>query len=520
MKKLLVEDEFVGQQVRFLFITFMTLSFSVCFFCYKESWKYSEDTLPYWAWLMWGVGMFAIFGVFLQRMRVYVFGEKQSSGNRETVPQPVFWISGFLFLLQLLVIHSYYFHTDWDSATVTWAAEAIANGLSTAEFSWYYSLCPNNLFLTFLFAIGFMIAKFLGISQEGLFLLIAFQCVLSCIASLLLFNVVQILTRSNMQAIFAWGLYCIIVGASPWLSIPYSDSVAIIFPILLLWLYLRNRKQKWFEIGLITLIGYKIKPQISIVTIAIVLIKLADCIFKKRRGNGKQINLIKMVHFLCGVFLAVVICNVVVNSVNIQRDPQQELGLTHYMMMGLNTESKGAWSGEDLELSRSVATTEERVRMNLTVTIERLKDMGLAGYLRHLKNKTLVNYCDGTFNWGGEGVFYYEIYPPTDERLSPIFRNIYYGTGTEYWVWKNWANAIWSATLAFSIFAAKKKGRNYSVIMLSIVGITIFELLFEARSRYFICFLPLYIILSTVGFWGMAERAIPNHAIKNKDVSV
>lgn len=38
--------------------------------------------------------------------------------------------------------------------------------------------------------------------------------------------------------------------------------------------------------------------------------------------------------------------------------------------------------------------------------------------------------------------------------------------------------------------------------MLSLVGLTLFELIFEARARYLYCYVPLYLLF---GSWGLEQ---------------
>lgn len=45
-------------------------------------------------------------------------------------------------------------------------------------------------------------------------------------------------------------------------------------------------------------------------------------------------------------------------------------------------------------------------------------------------------------------------------------------------------------------------------MMLSIIGLTIFELLFEARARYLFTYAPVYIILGTLGLWKLLSCKI------------
>jgi riboflavin transporter FmnP len=59
---------------------------------------------------------------------------------------------------------------------------------------------------------------------------------------------------------------------------------------------------------------------------------------------------------------------------------------------------------------------------------------------------------------------------------------------------------LWLTVLmlsVFSAFAQKKSEKN--VIMLAIIGLTIFELIFEARARYLYTYVPLYIVLAMYG---------------------
>ena len=44
------------------------------------------------------------------------------------------------------------------------------------------------------------------------------------------------------------------------------------------------------------------------------------------------------------------------------------------------------------------------------------------------------------------------------------------------------------------------------IVMLSIIGLTIFELIFEARARYLYTYVPLYIILAAAGVQKIVEK--------------
>lgn len=171
----------------------------------------------------------------------------------------------------------YYFSTDWDVEWVMTAAEAVAHGESMEEFEEYFSTYPNNLFLVWLYGAIIRIFQWININYKMGILL--FQCILSWITGLLLFDTTKQILKSRSAAWFAWIMYIILIGMSPWVSIPYSDSIGLVFPISILWFWLRMEKnvenRKWqyaVVIGLLTATGYRIKPQIVIITIAICII--------------------------------------------------------------------------------------------------------------------------------------------------------------------------------------------------------------------------------------------------------
>lgn len=109
----------------------------------------------------------------------------------------------------------------------------------------------------------------------------------------------------------------------------------------------------------------------------------------------------------------------------------------------------------------------------------------------------LINYNDGTFGWGVEGSFYYWI-PENNNIISHFLKNIYYNEGKYYRIYSQILQLIWVMVLTgvgvASIFDLKRKNDIYVVLKLCIIGITLFELLFEARARYLYLYVPIYIL--------------------------
>ena len=68
-----------------------------------------------------------------------------------------------------------------------------------------------------------------------------------------------------------------------------------------------------------------------------------------------------------------------------------------------------------------------------------------------------------------------------------------------------------------SVFVRKDISTN--VLMLGIIGLSLFELLFEARARYLYIYVPLYIILAIYGI-SFINQKISTKKISSKDSAV
>ena len=76
----------------------------------------------------------------------------------------------------------------------------------------------------------------------------------------------------------AWILYAGLILTSPWVVVPYSDSVGLFMPLSIFYLYISMKGDKcdiirWMGIALLSYWGFRVKPQILIVAIAIIIIE-------------------------------------------------------------------------------------------------------------------------------------------------------------------------------------------------------------------------------------------------------
>lgn len=175
---------------------------------------------------------------------------------------------------------------------------------------------------------------------------------------------------------------------------------------------------------------------------------------------------------------------------NLEIDREKSFGTAHYLMLGMNPDTRGIWSAEDYNLSTSYANANERTVANIEKIQQRLKEYEIKGYRELLRDKTLITYGDGTFAWGVEGSFWEEIFTAPNTKLALLARSFYYPEGDNLQVWKDYSQFVWTGTLFFSLFsvlALKSVSRNeIAVLQLSVIGLFLFEMLFEARAEIFI----------------------------------
>lgn len=505
IKAIWKESTFPEKAIRVMYAAMMAGILVICLLLQGIAYAKKWDRLPNCMLLPCAIGMMALAVPVLKR-----FCDRS---NRKKGPAFFLGMGALLLFTQLILIRQYYFYTDWDVETIAECALAVVNGTDISRHSNYFSMYQNNLVLVTLFSWVARLAVLLGQGEHAYFALIVFQCLINCVSGMLLYALVRKLTGSAFASCSAGLMYAVLVGASPWVSIPYSDSVALFFPVAILTVYFMLEKVggkgiiRLFLLAFLTYFGYRIKPQVVIVAIAIAMMKAEDLVIQRRRK--KQRGVVKhAAAFGCGLLCAVLLCQTMADDVKVEIDTNKSFGLPHFLMMGLNTEEYGAYYQRDVSRSWWCETQEERTRTNLTVAAERLQEMGLIGFAQLMIRKTLTNYNDGTFCWGGEGIFYREILPEENGILAPLMRNIYYGPGEiytgeygrYYGLWSNTVQAVWMLILVLALICAfVRREKGFSVLMLSVIGLTVFELIFEARARYLFCYLPLYIALAAAG---------------------
>lgn len=449
-----------------------------------------------------------------------------------------------LLITQFNFIKQYNFYTGWDAGTVRHAAIEFleGRGTSVAWFPEYFNLNSNNRTLTSAMIGSGRAADKMGVEfEEYNDVFIFVQLVVYLIASWALFVIARKLTGRFLYAWLAWVILLVLIGVSPWLSIPYSDCMSIAFSIVALWIFtLRARNLamtvlKYASLGVVFVLAINMKPQSAIAVVAIVVYLMMNAIRQPMEYVTKYRT--RIIAAIGGLIIMTALTTIAVNKINDRYVPIEKgytMPWTHFMMMGLNAGCSGMYclsdvydvslqkqfkhvDGMTIRDVRDRITTDEIKKINIAEIKRRLVEYGPVGLLNHFRNKLITNFNEGTFTWFGEGGFDWMI---PDRRGQPgaWLRALYYNpersegfadraylyidAPSHFQDFRNIERVAWWSTVllvaAVGFIWRRKYDKDYIIVpaMLSVLGVVMFEMLFEARTRYFINAVPIFVLLA------------------------
>lgn len=457
----------------------------------------------------------------------YYFNKRKNKSKRDKTFKRVVLIGTIILIaFQFFIIAGARFIAGWDVWFIT-------NVYDTNQVE-YFSRYPNQLFLYGAFTGFAHFLQALGISNYYLGLI----CLSSLSVAACVPMTAYVAKRMAGHAVGygAFVLSAVMCGLSPWIMVPYSDTFGMFFTVFILWCYVCLDKQvqnqdeqtsalagvhvdaridtrtccRWFLMGLAVVIGYAIKPTVIFVFVAIVVIELIQWFasFAPHGSRGSQSSkdpydlrktATAIVACAFGIVLAFALTSIVKNS-TYDVNENAAFSATHFLMMGANPVSGGVWSVSDVELSDAANTPEERSRANLAEFKNRVMAMDLPQANMFLLKKLLTNFADGTFAWEIEGDFYTQIIGTNEAVLN------FYGISSDASLDNNTfaplSQVLWLFVLAgcILIVLGRRPLKAETVIAFTLLMLSAFLMLFEARARYLFLYLPFFIILGTMGW--------------------
>lgn len=472
-----------------------------------------------------------LFGILLAVCTILLLQKREAVGNKKIQMRTELWIAVLIcFLLQLILTYNIFVYTGLDTSILRKAAMHFANGSFDSFYNLeYFQRTPNNLFLYILNIWFYKLGLLLNING---FILFSYFCnLLTALSVFLTGMTVWNLTGNVGITRFSYVVSILLFGLSPWIMVPYSDTLSIFGPILTLYLYVTLPRTgipaylKYFLLLFIPLFMYNLKPLNIILLIAIVIAEVLH--LKKTFFMRKNLLL-----------LAAAICSVAVLSIALQKgaetytryvaDDSKRMPISYYLVLGTDYNTYGAWSAFSAEYMLAPSTQEEKNAAALSLIKQRFSEAGITGYLHHYINKIHLFYNDGTFGWGAGG-FFEEFLPEKNSSLSPLLRNIFYpcndygltmtsySYGKYYVYYALFTQFLWINILVFSgflILSRKAAGSKYVLALsVALIGVFLFDMLFETSTRLMYSQIPLYIVAASIGLCNLSnflEKFLPS----------
>lgn len=368
----------------------------------------------------------------------------------------------------------------------------------------YFSNFPFNLFIVKVSQAVLTIGKTLGLTNflsyyQILMILNAFFVDIS-----IFLGVLCIKRLFGEKALLSGVLLFVIMSIPIMLYIPvcYTDTFSMPFIMamlyLLIWgrdnLPLLGKKQHivyGIVFGLLAFVAASLK-----ITSLILVIAASICLLPKLRKKALLV-------LLSGILVFVPFWILLANYENTALDTSRRIPITHWLAMGMV--GNGNWNQQDYYLTFSaIEKGEDVVRQNFNTIAERFSMLGVGGYFEVLGRKI-------SFTWG-DGTFYapYKLFlGNTMQQSSGLSETFLAGGKSSKQAYKI-LNIIWLTALLLICFYSfkalfKEESVLFIIIKLSIVGLFIFLLIWETRSRYVLNYLPILIILTFYSIQGLTK---------------
>ena len=378
------------------------------------------------------------------------------------------------------------------------AVQWVETGSFPSYYDYYYTFFNNFGGLRFMYWV-LRLADALGI-RDWYLAATAANCALSLLTMFAAGQAAKKLlgVRGQMMA------YAMFALSPPFYFIApafYTDALSMPFPILSYWLWLiakdrprrRDRLMLYALMGLAVSLGAQIKATVLIVFIAIVL----ESIWRGQWKRTAAIALIGAVVLLAG---QAGLEHAIFQHLDRARSEQERVPVLHWVMMGLD--GNGMYDPADYAFTESFTDKEAKSAAIKQEIKNRIRALGPEGLLRHLGQKGVILFGDGTYGLsdclGGE--------PLTQSRL----REWVLPGGTYNGIYKHICTGILLAVYLLLIAAALCDGpqpdEGMLIPRLAVFGLVLFLLFWEARWRYFSNFIPLIFLCALPGLDGAGRK--------------
>lgn len=366
----------------------------------------------------------------------------------------------------------------------------------------YFDWFPNNLgglcFLFVLFSVGrFFTTDYFLIASLGNEMLLLLTFALISLSAKKVWG-----SRHGILALFLCG------GMLPFLFMTpvfYTDSLSVLFPVLLFYLFLKIKESgkksiwKWCIIyGIAASVGIFIKSTVLVMVLATGITLLL---------NKSWDRFLKYAVCFAVIFISMMFAvNTYIYGSHLDKEAAEVKNTPyyHWIMMGL--EGEGEYNPGDYELTRSFDDPKERDERLKEEIRERVSQKGIAGMTKLYAAKIRRCFGDGTLGLS-------DFLDDNPQSSGVLQQFLLYG-GNKYSIYQFVCNIFFYALLILSficlsgeIIIGKREipfyQKDWFPLMLALGGMIIFLMNWETSPRYITNYVPVIILLAIGGIQSM-----------------
>lgn len=418
----------------------------------------------------------------------------------------------------LFFIKSYY---KWDSGYVISAAASLAEqGTLSPESFHYVSVYPNQNTFICMTAVLIKIADFFQIAVENRPVFYnVFNTILMDIAIGL---IIPVLLKVVKQRISNWEIcrFMIFLLLNPfwYLGTSYYYTITLSLPFTMGFLYcflsILEGKGRWKTAvlaGVLLGVGYDIRPTAIVFVTAAVLTVLYQLLIKKNIIWKKcviQMGILLVTALLAGGILAYGEKKYIgIDTTN------SAYPTIHWLMMSAT--APGGHNIEDEAFTDSFATHEEKVEADTKRFVEKLQNMGVAGYCRLAVTKVNRTFGDGLNGYiqfltdgHGTGTIFDWLFG-SHKDLCVLYHQGYY-----LFLLAGILCAVWKILRNFSM---RTDDYGLYCLALTLFGAFLFYVVWESSPQYSIPFMGL---MSVLAFAEFGEPVLLQKTVQNRFVEI
>jgi len=410
----------------------------------------------------------------------------------------------------------------WDARVIMDMAQSLHAGRPLGDSDYdYLSLYPNNLPLLAIDRFGVDMGQRLGLSPDAV--LITLNGI-SVAVTLYAVHLLVVRVAGRGPALTAQLATLVLVGTSPWLSVPYTDFYAM--PFIVGGVALADRALApgrsstriilWVLAIASISIAYSIKTTPVVIVIAAVLtavIATFDHGLPAARRMGVvaacAASVVAFVALGTGLTSAATSASGADSS---RIDPTVTPPVLWWVALGSVEQRAASGASAYGAYSREMVTavqgrTQDQMRdYASSVLADQWGERGLGGTVAFYSNKAAWNWGDGMFwAWGEGGDSRPDTLAPATGATG-VLHEVNGLHGSAYQWRADLTQGLWIAVLigaGLGLLRAPYR-RETVLVAVSVLGIAAFTLLFQGRSRYLFAFVPLVVALA-----GMAHAWLP-----------